>query len=152
MQTYSDGKRIYSVDMMFAYVNIFKPKYLKIKIDKMIHNLGFKCWGDPIKKIEFSPLDVMRKPTKYKLHMERIRMADLKYPIIAHIKNGQLLIIDGVHRLAKAKMENKKTMNVYIFDHVLLRKFLINSKGDWNKVDKTKSHKYIELFHKRFCK
>jgi len=32
-QTFSDDKKIYSVDMMFAYINIFKPKYTKIKAD-----------------------------------------------------------------------------------------------------------------------
>ena len=33
VQTYSDSNKIYSVDMMFAYINIYKPKsnYVDIK-------------------------------------------------------------------------------------------------------------------------
>ena len=30
VQTFSDNNKIYSVDMMFAYINIFKPKYEKL--------------------------------------------------------------------------------------------------------------------------
>ena len=36
MRTFSDGKNIYSVDMMIAYINIFKPKSVKISIEKNI--------------------------------------------------------------------------------------------------------------------
>jgi hypothetical protein len=45
-QIFSDNKKIYSVDMMFAYINIFKPTYTKIKIDQLLHNLEYKGWGD----------------------------------------------------------------------------------------------------------
>jgi hypothetical protein len=32
-KTYSDEKNIYSVDMMMAYVNLFKPKSIHLKIE-----------------------------------------------------------------------------------------------------------------------
>ena len=34
VQTYSDNNKIYSVDMMFAYINIYKPKIMKKYIIK----------------------------------------------------------------------------------------------------------------------
>ena len=49
-QTFSNNKNIYSVDMMFAYINIFKPKSIKIPISELLKNLEGKSWGDPKKK------------------------------------------------------------------------------------------------------
>ena len=44
-QTFSDDKKIYSVDMMFAYINIFKTTYTNIKTNQLLHNLDYKGWG-----------------------------------------------------------------------------------------------------------
>ena len=60
-------------------------------------------------------------------------------------------IIDGVHRLSKAYLEDNKYIKAYIFDKKLMKKFLINSKGDWNKVDNLQIHEFIKLFYKKFC-
>jgi len=146
MNTYSDNKNIYSVDMMIAYVNLFKPKYVKINVDDLIHNIECECWGDPTNNIRYSPQDVLKNPKKYKNEVERINNANLRYPIMVHGKN----IIDGVHRLTKSAILNKKTMRVYIFDSALMKKFIIDKKKDWQKVDKIKTREIIELFYKNF--
>ena len=44
-QTFSDGKHVYSVDMMFAYVNLYSPKHVKYDVNDLIHNLSFNGWG-----------------------------------------------------------------------------------------------------------
>ena len=36
--TTSKGKNVYSVDLMFAYINIFTPKTTKIKLDQINYN------------------------------------------------------------------------------------------------------------------
>lgn len=73
--------------------------------------------------------------------------SNLKYPIIIANNN----IVDGVHRLTKAYLENRKYINSYIFNEDLLKKFLINKKLDWNKIDKLNTYDFIELFYKKFC-
>lgn len=147
VQTYSDNDNIYSVDLMFAYINIFKPKKTKMNVSDLLHNLEYQGWGDPKKNIMYSPNDVLDNPTKYKNEMMRINDADLSFPIIVHKR----YIVDGVHRLTKAKMLNKKQIDVYIFDANIMKKFLINKEGDWDAVDELETHNFIEMFYKRFC-
>jgi hypothetical protein len=43
--TVSKGKNVYSVDFMFAYINIFKPEITKIKLDIINYNMDTKGWG-----------------------------------------------------------------------------------------------------------
>jgi hypothetical protein len=145
-QTFSDDKKIYSVDMMFAYINIFKPKYTKIKIDQLLHNLEYKGWGDPKNNLFYSPKQVLENPRKYKDEIKRINEANLKYPIIVYNNN----IVDGVHRLSKSYLLNKKTIKAYIFDDKTIKNFIIDKNKDWNKVDKIQVYNYIELFIKKF--
>lgn len=145
-QTFSDDKKIYSVDMMFAYINIFKPKYTKIKIDQLLHTLEYKGWGDPKINLFYSPKQVLDNPKKYKDEIKRINEANLKYLIIVYNNN----IVDGVHRLTKSCLLNKKTIKAYIFDDKTIKNFIIDKNKDWNKVDQIQIHNYIELFIKKF--
>jgi hypothetical protein len=41
VQTFSDDKKIYSVDMMFAYIHIYKPKYNKINVEQFLKTLDY---------------------------------------------------------------------------------------------------------------
>ena len=73
--------------------------------------------------------------------------SNLKYPIII-IKNN--IIVDGMHRLSKAYLLNKKYIKAYIFDDALLKKFLIDKNENYNRVDKLNNSYFIELFYQRF--
>lgn len=148
VQTFSDNNKIYSVDMMFAYINIYKPKYQNIKIKSLLRTLEYRGWGDPQQNIYYSPLDVLKDPKniKYKNEITRIKNADLKFPIIV----GNNFVVDGVHRLTKAYLNGKKTIKAYIFTNTDMNNFLINKSGNWDKVNKLKIYDYIQLFHERF--
>jgi len=150
VQTYSENNNIYSVDMMFAYIHLFKPEIITINIKDILSNLDYKCWGDTSKKIYYSPMDVINniKNKKYADEVERITNADLKYPIIMDGK----YIVDGMHRLSKAYILGKKTIKVYKFTKAQMKKFIIDTNINWNSVDQLKTYDYIELFYKRFCK
>ncbi len=76
--TFTDGKIVYSVDFMFAYINIFKPKSREVDITKIKFDINRICWA----RRTLSPMDVLRNPDKYKDEYERIINSDLKYPII----------------------------------------------------------------------
>ena len=143
VQTFGDGKNIYSVDMMFAYINLFKQKSKSMKVKDLENILYQNVWGNPGK---ITPMKVLENPKKYKDHMRRIKHADLKYPIIVYDK----FVIDGVHRLTKAYLEKMKTIKAIVFTKDLLQKFKIAKYGDWSKVDKLKIHDYIQIFYKKF--
>ena len=98
---------------MFAYINIYHPKSKYIELNTLLKNLKYKGWGNPEKNFFYSPWDVINNPKKYKDEMERIEKSNLKYPIIISGNN----IIDGVHRLAKSYLNNKKQIKTYIFSN-----------------------------------
>ena len=148
VQTFSDNKKIYSVDMIFAYINIFKPKYVKVNVQNYLSTLEYNGWGNPKIKEFFSPKNVIDNPKKYKEDYKRIMNSNLKFPIVIANNN----IVDGVHRLTKAYLQKKKEIKAYIFDGELLEKFLIDKNKNLDKVDKLNTYDYIELFFKRFCK
>ena len=150
MQTFSNEKYIYSVDMMFAYINLFKKnlEVESIPVDEIKNALEFKGWGDPRKKL-YSPKDVLKNPKKYPDEVKRIENADLKYPIIMFENPG--FIVDGVHRLTKAVLENKKTIRAYVFGKDIMKKFKIAKAGEWDKIDNIHTNEIIETFYKHFC-
>lgn len=145
MRTFSIGRKVYSTDMLIAYVNLFKVKSKMISLQSFINDLNFHCWSDE-KKNKITPNMVLKNPKRYKYHYERIIKADLSYPIIK--SNGYIL--DGMHRLTKAIMKKKKTILSIEITSSILKKFLITDKG-LSAVDYNKEFDIILLFNKRFC-
>ena len=142
MRTASNGKKVYSVDMMFAYIRLKKLRAIKLPISSIQFDTSAKCW--PHGKTEISPDQVLKNPKKYAVDYSRIENADLRFPII--MNSGY--IYDGVHRFIKAKRDNRKFIAVYEFDNRLLERFLINKTGDFEP--QLEIHDYIELFNKKF--
>jgi hypothetical protein len=146
LRTYSDGKAIYSVDMMLAYVNTHKHPVVKLPIEPMAWQLEQKVWGD------WSPKDVLEKPTlkKHAENAKRIKEADLSYPILVTPKG---VIIDGYHRIAKAMQQGQKEIAAQVFDAALMRKFILDKDMNFVRVhEKMTVFEILELFSKRFCK
>ena len=143
-KTYHNNKNIYSVDMMISYINLYGHPIVKVPIEKFIPQLNENVWG------EWSPMDVIKnmETKKYKNDAERIQKANLEYPIIVTGKH----IIYGYHRVAKAYLEEKKYIDVYIFKAELMNKFILNKDMNFVKVHQhTDIHEIIELWTKRFC-
>lgn len=149
VQTYSDNKYIYSVDMMFTYIYFNKPKYEKLKVEDLLYQLEYQGWGDPIKNIKYSAIDVINNKENYMDEYKRILNANLNFPIIVSYDGN---IIDGIHRLSKAYLNNIKYIKAYIFDKKLMKKFIIGKSGDWGKVDELKVYHFIILYVERFIK
>lgn len=147
VQSFSDNKYIYSVDMMFSFLKNHKYPVTKVKVEQYLDSLDHPGWGDPEKEIAFSPNDVLKYPRKYKDDYQRILKADLSYPII--ISNGY--IIDGVHRLTKAYLQHRKFIKAYIFTPDLMKKFKIAKYNEWAKVLEMEIYEFLDLYEKRFC-
>jgi hypothetical protein len=144
-KTYHNNKNIFSVDMMISYVNVFGHPKVKLPIDVFIPQLDEKVWGD------WSPLEVVNnmKSKKYKEDADKIEKADTTYPVIV---TGKHKIVDGFHRIAKAYLEGKKHIDVYVFTSDLMDKFIINRDLNFVKVHShTDVHELLDLWAKRFC-
>ena len=139
-----DRNNVYSVDMMFAYVNNFKCEVVSLPIEIVLHNLEISGWYE--KDIgEIAPRQVIDNPKKYKNQFEKVKNADLKYPIML----WDLDIVDGAHRLSKAVIEGKKTIKAYQFSSNLMKKFKIPG-TNLNKINEMQPFEFIDLFVKRF--
>ncbi len=146
VHTYSDGDKIYLVDLMIAYVNIVDYPSTNIDTEDYLQHLNSKCWRRCGKK--YSPMEVINDPSSYDHDMAKIKNADLKYPII--IYNGN--IVDGMHRLSKAYLQRKSCLKAYVFSDALMKKFLVSNKGDYKKLEGLEVHHFIEMFNDRFRK
>jgi hypothetical protein len=145
IQTFFDGKYIYSVDMMLAYINTIGHPVEKIPTTELVPQLELEVWGD------WSPMTVINNmdKKKYAKNAERIEKANMTYPII--IAGGR--IVDGYHRAAKAYLKGTKQMKAYVFDAALMRKFILNKDMNFVKVHQhTSIRDILELWTKRFCK
>lgn len=58
------------------------------------------------------PYDVIKHPTLFKAHYQRILKTDLHFPIDCIWICGKYYILDGVHRLAKNMIKNNMTIQV----------------------------------------
>lgn len=136
---YSDGKYVYSVDLMIVYINRTNLKKEKTMMRFLKHRLEDKCWYH-------SPLDVINYPNQYPDDTQRIQNADLKYPIIM---NQLGFVIDGMHRLTKAYLNNEEYIDVYRFNEDLMKKFIIGKQQDI--IIRFSDADFIRLFVTKFC-
>jgi hypothetical protein len=87
-------------------------KAIDMAVSDLHWHLDVPFWPDD-KDILFSiaPNEVLKYPDKHLERYRKIKEADISYPIhIVHFK-GKFLVLDGLHRLSKAILEEK----AYIF-------------------------------------
>lgn len=145
MQTYSNEKAVYSVDMMLAYLNTHKHPVVKLPMSDFTWQLEQDVWGG------WSPADVLKRMDgkKWAMNANRIRHADLSYPVIV---TGEHVLVDGYHRVAKAFQHGDTHVKAYVFDAALLRKFIIDKELVHRKASLTMEiWQILELYAKRFC-
>lgn len=147
--TFTKNDSVLSIDMMFIYINEFKPKAIKIKVSDYVSLLDNKIWYCcPGNDVKFSPKYIIEHKTELAFEYKRIENADLKYPIIMHNND----IVDGHHRLSKAYILNKKFIYAYVFDTQLINKFIIMKKGTWDKINNLKAYEIMAMYNKQFKK
>ena len=141
IEYFSDNKYKYSTALMFDYINLYKPNKNKLNLNDLSFNLEYNSWENNVR-----PIDVVNdmKNKKYKDEVLRIKNADIKYPIII---DSNYNILDGVHRYVKHIIENKKTIDVYIFDKKIMKKFII---GKRDEIINLEPNDFIELFYMRY--
>jgi hypothetical protein len=144
----SKGENAYSVDLLIAYVNIYKPAQHTIEMSDLAVYIEQPCWLAKNTGEIISPAQVLADPERYPFHAESINNADTRYPIIICDEYGMM---DGKHRLAKAYRNGNTYINAYILDKTIVDKCYAGPAADWQRIQQqTKPHELIELFHERF--
>ena len=144
LKTWRTDKQIYSVDMMLAYLNTAKHPVEKIKVEELLPQLEKEVWDHRTPKMVLDKMDAK----KYQSNAERIRHADMSYPIILTANH---VIVDGYHRVAKAYMEGKRDIRAHVFDAALMRKFVLVKGLDFVALNALTIYDILELWTKRFC-
>lgn len=147
---YSDGEYIYSVYLMVRYIQLFKPNVQIYDTSVLFPHLAEKYWNCGLYNI--SPIEVLGDTNRslyHTHHFEKIKKCDMKYPIII---DQNKYIVDGMHRLAKAYMNQDKNISTYVFDNALLRKFRIGRVNDIRCAQKMTKHTLERIFYRRFLK
>lgn len=69
-------------------------------------------WNTPNGHYDLSPREAWSNPEKFSQEFERVMHAPLQYPIDIMFNKGRWLILDGLHRLVKAKVLGLKKVRV----------------------------------------
>lgn len=146
---------VFDVYMLFELSKDIKP--IQIPIESALPMLDCKIWDGVIEDIgylSFTPNDLLDwKSVHSKDHWTRVMESDLSYPLMAldqftvdtKLLNpnpfseimspilGRYDIIDGMHRLAKAKILKSKTVDVKVIPWDTIMKAKITDMSSWNR-------------------
>jgi len=116
----------YTVELFLDYIKSNEIKSEYIDIEEIKHELSNEfLWTYTVDDEEqyISPRDFLNlyQEGKYPIdcdqdHYKRILSADLRYPIILNLIEGQYYILDGAHRLVKAVTNGHKKIRAYVFE------------------------------------
>ena len=86
--------------------------------------LPFWSTRPPEPLFDLRPRAVLRDPSVHDRHAERIRRADLRYPLDVMECRGRLAILDGMHRLARLASEGTDRILVREVPRALIPRIL----------------------------
>ena len=100
-------KHSYKIEQLWKYVEN-KP-IMELPISVFNNSLSSRFWDDKDGN-SISPYEVITNPQKAPQHIKIINNVDLYYPII--VSESNLDVLDGLHRLCKSLLLEKKYINV----------------------------------------
>ena len=81
---------------------------IEIPISDLSWHFDMPFWNIGDERYCLTTNQVISDPIKYKVEYDRTMAADLSYPIDIMENKGRLLILDGLHRLVKAKIQGQE--------------------------------------------
>ncbi len=81
-------------------------------VNELTWHFDYPFWRDGDTWFVVRPRDVLANPDKYPEHRDRIAKADIDLPLHIMWHKGRWVFLDGMHRLAKAVQEGRKTVKV----------------------------------------
>lgn len=85
-----------------------------LDIDKLVWHFEIPFWDWNGEHYNLTPNQVLNDTEKYQEQYERIMKSDISYPIDVMENKGRLVILDGLHRLAKCKILRMNKVKVRI--------------------------------------
>ena len=76
----------------------------RLTVEELRWHFDLPWWRHGGAWFQVTPRDFLAQPTAYPEHAERVANADLSHPLHVIRRRGRWLILDGIHRLAKAEM------------------------------------------------
>jgi hypothetical protein len=87
-------------------------KVEKMPISRLSWHFDIPFWALPNSYYDLKPIDVINNPHGYPKEYKRIMDSDTKYPLDIMYWKKRWLLLDGLHRLAKAKVLGMRFVNV----------------------------------------
>lgn len=116
----TDGKKFY--DTVHVWELMKDAPVKNIAVADIEDSLDQPQWDG-----EISARDVLRDPEAYPEHTTRINNADLSFPIlVVGDKIGNIIIADGMHRLAKAYRDGIHYVNIQHIPKKVLKAAIFN--------------------------
>jgi hypothetical protein len=75
----------------------------EVSIDELLWHMDIPFWSSREGYYDLTPQNVLHLPEKYKEEVERVDKADLTYPLDIMFWKSRWVLLDGLHRLVKAK-------------------------------------------------
>ena len=101
-------------DFRWDVKKVWELKYQAEKIDikELEWHFNVPFWNTNDGYYDLKPSQVINNKEKFREEYERTMKADLSHPIDIMENKGKLLILDGLHRLVKAKILGHSKVNV----------------------------------------
>ena len=101
-------------DFWWDEANVWKLKYPAEDMDiiELEWHFDIPFWNSEKGRYDLKPMDVLKYPEKYKKEYRRTMATNLDYPLDIMINKGRWLLLDGLHRLLKAKIQGLHIVNV----------------------------------------
>jgi len=87
---------------------------IEMDINELIWHFEVPFYSGDGNKYYVKPREVIDNPVDHKNEYEKMKGADLRYPLDLMENKGRLLLLDGLHRLMKAYIQGEKTVKVRI--------------------------------------
>ncbi|WP_163505986.1 hypothetical protein [Fodinicola acaciae] len=90
------------------------PRHV-IATHELAWHLSLPFWSVNGVPFQVSPNEVAADPARHQSQWERTQAADLRHPVDAYLReDGQIVILDGIHRLLKASLQARPCMIVRV--------------------------------------
>lgn len=85
-----------------------------VAVDDLAWMLELPWWRDGDRYFSVRPIDVAAEPARHAAQHARTLAADLAYPLAGTMMEGRLVLLDGLHRLLKARLLGITTVQVRV--------------------------------------
>ena len=116
-QVVTIGQRRYDVDILRREAESLP--IVKIRLSQINYNINSKIWRDQNGKFSVGEVIRNRFHERFVGHFDRIKNADLNFPILIDKKHK---ILDGYHRYNHARLFNKDEIPARIITSEMLEK------------------------------